>query len=44
MRALVVYESMYGNTCRRGPAAAFDTRLDGYPALTGRASHGISGC
>jgi menaquinone-dependent protoporphyrinogen IX oxidase len=59
MRALVVYESMYGNTHvvasniaggpgmrdwlgdlghRDGLAATFDTRLNGVPAFTGRAS------
>ena len=72
MRALVVYESMYGNThviasniadglradCEvtlvpvaeatwdlvagNGLAAAFDTRLNGVPAFTGRASRPIA--
>jgi hypothetical protein len=41
MRALVVYESMYGNTHVIAPAAAFDTRIHGVPAFTGRASRGI---
>jgi menaquinone-dependent protoporphyrinogen IX oxidase len=50
MRALVVYESMFGNTHliagniadglghRDGLAATFDIRLNGVPAFTGRAS------